>query len=127
MCIGLQRGLADYPNRAAVCESAALEVASMQEQARRRAALIRSELGTLAFVFSAVPAPMRFLVDVLEFLLRSFFEFVLENLLASTGRVLIRMVRPRAWPSQGACLLVGLIFWGLVAALAWQGWLHWMG
>lgn len=48
------------------------------------------------------------------------FGFVAEVLVERTGSALIRVLRPRADPSDTACIAVGLLFWaGVLAAGAW--------
>jgi hypothetical protein len=48
------------------------------------------------------------------------FGFLAEVLVERTGSALIRVLRPRADPSDTACIAVGLLFWaGVLAAGAW--------
>ena len=43
-------------------------------------------------------------------------QVVLEVVIKGVGYALIRLVRPRSEPSDGACGVVGLVFWIAVAA-----------
>ena len=53
---------------------------------------------------------------VLKVVGRIFFEVVFELLILGTGRLLIRCFRPRSDPSDLACGMVGVVFWGAVGA-----------
>lgn len=56
----------------------------------------------------------------LRFIARLLFEGVVELLLQGTGRLLLRLFRPRSEPGDTACALTGLAFWlAVVAAALW--------
>ena len=45
---------------------------------------------------------------------RILFEVFFELIIKGTGYALVRLVRPKPEPSETACAVVGLLFWGAV-------------
>jgi hypothetical protein len=56
---------------------------------------------------------------VLRVVASLFSEVVFELLLKGCGYAIIRLIRPRSDPSEGACAVVGILFWVGVVALGW--------
>ena len=52
---------------------------------------------------------------ILEFVL----ELVFEIMIKGSGYILLRIFRPKSDPGEGACAIVGIIFWILVGTAAY--------
>jgi len=54
------------------------------------------------------------LIVIAKLIWRVAVEIILELLIIGGGRLLIRMARPRAEPSEFVCVVVGVFFWAAV-------------
>ena len=41
-------------------------------------------------------------------------ELIIEIMIKGGGYILVRMFRPKSYPGEGACTIVGIIFWVLI-------------
>ena len=48
-----------------------------------------------------------------------FVELVFEIMIKGSGYILLRIFRPKSDPGEGACAIVGIIFWILVGTAAY--------
>ena len=48
-----------------------------------------------------------------------FVELVFEIMIKGSGYILLRLFRPKSDPGEGACAIVGIIFWILVGTAAY--------
>lgn len=55
---------------------------------------------------------------VVRIVIRIFLELFVEILLQGTGSLIIRLIRPKATPSDLVCGLVGVAFWAIVIAVS---------
>jgi hypothetical protein len=62
--------------------------------------------------------------SLLRILARVIVEGVLEFLVQGTGRVVLRLLRPKREPSEAAAMVAGLIVWAAALAFAITIWLY---
>ena len=56
---------------------------------------------------------------IFRFLARVLFEVVFELLIKGAGYLVIKLLKPGSEPEEAACAWVGLLFWVVLAGLAW--------
>jgi hypothetical protein len=54
------------------------------------------------------------IAGVARFLARVIVEIVVETMIEGSGRLLLRLLRPRWEPCDAACIVTGLLFWAVL-------------
>ena len=62
---------------------------------------------------------------LLRVLGRVLLELLFELPVRGLGYAILRLGRRRVREDDTACIVAGLLFWAVVAALAWLGWRAW--
>ena len=56
---------------------------------------------------------------MVEIVGRGLVELIFEIMIKGSGYILLRIFRPKSDPGEGACTIVGIIFWILIGTVAY--------